>query len=166
MADIVTLDRYTPPPTGRPSNGNKLESTNFENTVLFLVSCFQYILVAAVFNIGPPYREPMWTNGTAHIRRFETAEQTQIIGWLMGSIGLLCLFNLVIIEWPPGFVSRVLNLMTVPGSGRGVLLVAVVVNVILSVVFEGYVAGWIGGVLRRGRRRTGKLYKVVEAGMR
>ncbi|KAJ3514325.1 hypothetical protein NLJ89_g2444 [Agrocybe chaxingu] len=56
---------YTPPPTSHPGEdgGNKLESTNFENSVLFLVSCFQYILVAAVFSIGPPYRKSMWTNG-------------------------------------------------------------------------------------------------------
>lgn len=41
----------------------KLHAKNFENTVLFLISCFQYILVAAVFSIGPPYRKSMWTNG-------------------------------------------------------------------------------------------------------
>lgn len=54
--------RYTAPPDS-PQEGDKLESTNFENTAVFLVSCFQYILVAAVFSIGPPYRKPMWTNG-------------------------------------------------------------------------------------------------------
>jgi len=56
--------RYTLPPANDPaSEGNNLESTNFENTVLFVISCFQYILVAAVFSIGPPYRRSMWTNG-------------------------------------------------------------------------------------------------------
>jgi magnesium-transporting ATPase (P-type) len=55
---------YTPPPTDEPGHGNNLESTNYENSVLFLVSCFQYILVAAVFSIGPPYRKSIWTNGT------------------------------------------------------------------------------------------------------
>lgn len=53
---------YTPPPDPDPVE-DKLESLNFENTTLFLISSFQYILVAAVFSIGPPYRRPMWTNG-------------------------------------------------------------------------------------------------------
>jgi cation-transporting P-type ATPase 13A2 len=56
------LFRYTPPPP--IVEGHELESPTYENTVLFLVSCFQYILVAGAFSIGPPYRKSMWTNGT------------------------------------------------------------------------------------------------------
>jgi hypothetical protein len=64
--EALFLDRYTPPPKNIPSHGgNKLQSTNYENSVLFLISCFQYILVAAVFSIGPPYRKSIWTNGAA-----------------------------------------------------------------------------------------------------
>lgn len=63
-ADLIEMSRYEPPPPADSnSDDDQLEATNFENSALFLVSCFQYILVAAVFSIGAPYRRPMWTNG-------------------------------------------------------------------------------------------------------
>ncbi|KAJ3028992.1 hypothetical protein HK097_005859, partial [Rhizophlyctis rosea] len=34
----------------------------FENSVVFLVSCYQYLSVAVVFSVGRPYRESMWRN--------------------------------------------------------------------------------------------------------
>lgn len=36
---------------------------NSENTALFLVSCFQYILMSVVLSVGPPFRKPMKSNG-------------------------------------------------------------------------------------------------------
>jgi hypothetical protein len=52
---------------------NRLQAANFENTVLFSLSCFQYILVAGVFSIGPPYRKPMWTNGGCQCQCLDVA---------------------------------------------------------------------------------------------
>ncbi|KAF4621315.1 hypothetical protein D9613_000774 [Agrocybe pediades] len=151
---------YTPPPTSIPSEGrdNKLESTNYENSVLFLISCFQYILVAAVFSIGPPYRKPMWTNG-----------------WLMFSMCLLSGFNILVLLGPPEVVARLLTLMDLPVSGRYTLFIAALINVGVSMGFEQWgasgVSTAVGAVTKwwhRGRRRVrdGKTYKVVEGGMR
>jgi cation-transporting ATPase 13A2 len=91
----------------------------------------------------------------------------------MASIGLLGLFNVAILLSPPQLISDMLTLMPVPHSGRWVLLCLVLVNVLLSLVFEQYgaryLAGWVGAVLRwhrSGRRRAGKAYKIVEGGMR
>ncbi|KIL68855.1 hypothetical protein M378DRAFT_190708 [Amanita muscaria Koide BX008] len=149
---------YQPPPTtSSQSNGNKLESTNYENTTLFLISCFQYVLVAAIFSIGPPYRKPMYTNI-----------------WLMLSIAVLSGFNIITLLAPPSSVSKWLNLVQLPLSGRMTLLVAVAGNVIASVMFEDWGVQNIAQMVGKwqkwygGRRRTwdGKAYKAVEGGMR
>ncbi|GKT50259.1 putative CDP-alcohol phosphatidyltransferase class-I family protein [Colletotrichum spaethianum] len=44
---------YIPPRV----NHDKSNIKNSENTVLFLVSCFEYILAGVVLNAGPPFRE-------------------------------------------------------------------------------------------------------------
>ncbi|KAK2047693.1 ATPase [Colletotrichum somersetense] len=41
---------------------DKSNIMNSENTVLFLVSCFEYILAGVVLNAGPPFREPALKN--------------------------------------------------------------------------------------------------------
>ncbi|KAJ6499197.1 hypothetical protein C8R45DRAFT_981502 [Mycena sanguinolenta] len=149
---------YTPPPPSDPSSeDDHLESTNYENSTLFLLSCFQYVLIAAVFSIGPPYRKSMWTNG-----------------WLMASVGLLTALNTLVLLAPPKPVSDLLTLMPLPTQGRIVLLCGAVVNAVLCMGFEQWgagtlvvVVGWIGKLSWRwrGRRKDGKIYKAVEGGM-
>ncbi|KAI0682979.1 Ca-transporting ATPase [Cytidiella melzeri] len=148
---------YSSPERKNPDDDDgKLAARNFENSALFLVSCFQYILVAAVFSIGPPYRRPMWTNV-----------------WLMVSIGSLTLFNVLVLLVPPPFIASVLELEDLPFSGRTTLLFAVVINVVLSLAFERWgaqavsqVVGYILNLRGKHRVKDGKTYKIVEGGMR
>ncbi|KAK2029441.1 ATPase [Colletotrichum zoysiae] len=49
---------YIPPRVEHDKSNIK----NSENTVLFLVSCFEYILAGVVLNAGPPFREPALKN--------------------------------------------------------------------------------------------------------
>jgi cation-transporting ATPase 13A3/4/5 len=35
---------------------------SFENSIVFLVSCYQYITAAIVFTVGPPYQASIWKN--------------------------------------------------------------------------------------------------------
>ncbi|KAL7281025.1 hypothetical protein ACG7TL_004327 [Trametes sanguinea] len=154
---VRSQEWYIPPVPKDPSTDDgKLESTNYENSALFLVSCFQYILVAAVFSIGPPYRKHMWTNG-----------------WFMVSMVCLSVFNLVVLLSPPGAIAKILELMALPLSARGTLLLAVVMNVLASMAFEQWgtqvvarVIGLFFELRRHHRVRDGKLYKAVEGGMR
>ncbi|THH06605.1 hypothetical protein EW145_g3970 [Phellinidium pouzarii] len=148
---------YTPPGDNNPDrDDDKLQATNYENTALFLISCFQYILVAAVFSIGPPYRKPMWTNGI-----------------FMLTITVIGLINMWLIFIPARPLVVLLELMELPLSARLALALGVVVNVALSTAFESWgttsVAGAIGlatDCFRSKRRiRDGKIYKSVENGM-
>jgi hypothetical protein len=164
------INRYiAPPPPNTSPEGNQLEATNYENSVLFLTSCFQYILVAAVFSIGPPYRKSMWTNGRPCV--FHITNHTEnFVGWLMFSMITLSLFNILVLLSPPQAAVVVLELMPLPASARSTLLLVVAINVVLSVIFEqmgsGVVAHMIGRLLQlrhpRRRVRDGNAYKAVE----
>ncbi|KAI0028394.1 P-type ATPase [Vararia minispora EC-137] len=142
---------YQTPPRQNPKDGdNHLQASNFENSTLFLVSCFQYILVAAVFSIGPPYRKPMWTNG-----------------WLILSLAALGLFNLLVLLSPPRLVAGILELVSLPDSARWLLLGVVASNVLASLAFERWMVPAISSAIsaffkhRRRRVRDGKAYKAV-----
>ncbi|XP_071946227.1 polyamine-transporting ATPase 13A3-like isoform X2 [Antedon mediterranea] len=54
-----------------------------ENTVIFVVSSFQYIIVAAAFSRGPPYRTPIWQNV-----------------WFLISLIVLCMYTAFMLFYP------------------------------------------------------------------
>lgn len=90
----------------------------------------------------------------------------------MISIGALTLFNILVLLAPPPFLVSILELENLPFSGRSTLLVAVVINIILSMSFERWgaavVAQTVGYFMDlRGKHRVkdGKTYKIVEGGM-
>lgn len=168
---VRTQPWYIPPPPNDPNaEGNQLESTNYENTVLFLISCFQYVLVAAVFSIGPPYRKPMWTNGRLMLvlEVYDADALRSVL--LMLSIGVLVIFSTIVLLVPTRFLSALLGLVHLPMSARFTLLLSAVLNAVLSMGFERWGAGAVASVigfaskLRKQRRtRDGKTYKAIES---
>ncbi|CAE6435987.1 unnamed protein product [Rhizoctonia solani] len=141
---------YTPPEPA-PGSG-ELRHDNYEDTTLFLISSYQYILVAAVFSIGPPYRKPMWTNGL-----------------LMVSIVALTAFSTFVLLAPPQSIRSLLDLMVIPTSAKRTLLVAAILNAAVCFAFERWnpVAGALEAVSRGSQRRVrgGLEYRAVEGGM-
>lgn len=51
---FVPLNRTVPAPDNLP---------NYENTVVFSLSSFQYLILAAAMSKGAPFRRPLYTNG-------------------------------------------------------------------------------------------------------
>lgn len=147
--------RYTPPVI----DPDELDITSYENTSLFLLSSFQYILVAAVFCVGPPYRKPLYTNR-----------------WLVLALVALSGFSLYTLFMPTtSFTFRLLEFIELPHEFHLELLLLIIANVGLSWAFEqvgaAAVAKWIGEMQRkwrrmRGRRKeSGKVYKAVQRSM-
>ncbi|KAI7870527.1 P-type ATPase-like protein [Spinellus fusiger] len=102
----------------------------YENTALFSLSSFQYILVAIVFSVGPPYRKPLWTNG-----RFILT---------LTALGALTTWTLI---YPHPFLKDLLELETLPLSFRAYILFIAALNFATSYTCERYLfpnlAGWI-----------------------
>ena len=119
----------------------------------------------------------MWTNGNDPISvscvSRTLTKSVSLPGWFMLSMVCLCLFNILVLLDPPTPVAKLLELMSLPGSARATLLLAVVINVLTSMAFEHYgtpavshVIGKLFELRRRQRVRDGKIYKTVEGGMR
>ncbi|TIB04331.1 hypothetical protein E3P88_01870 [Wallemia ichthyophaga] len=154
--DVRRQPWYEPPEV----NVDKLETRNYENSAIFIVSCFQYVLVALVFSVGPPFRQPLYTN-------------------LLFLLTLVVLFGcaVVILFLPSGAVFELLELMPFPWSYHLKLLGIVLVNVLVSLTYEKYaekkVAKYVGSVLRSWRHwrrgdysQSRKAYKHVEGNWR
>lgn len=88
----------------------------------------------------------------------------------MFSLAILGLINTVILLLPPKFTVILLELMILPYSARTTLLAGVVINIILSVMFERwgvqYLAQIVGSLIKmyqeHRRIRLEKAYKLVD----
>ncbi|XP_053539032.1 polyamine-transporting ATPase 13A3 isoform X1 [Ictalurus punctatus] len=95
---------------------------NYENTSLFYVSSFQYLIVAIVFSKGKPFRQPSYKN------------------WpFMVSVVSLYIFLLVIMLFPISDIDDALQIVCVPFNWRITVLIIVLVNAAVSVFVETFV---------------------------
>ncbi|KAG0341214.1 hypothetical protein BG000_009845 [Podila horticola] len=122
----------------------------FENTALFLLSCFQYLLVAIVFSVGPPFRKPMITN-----RPF-----------VIITAGLVIL-SAIMVLFPTAWISEVMELVKIPFSFRACILVMAGVNFALSFFCESFmfpiIARWIGERLNERQQKKLSRYQPPSA---
>ncbi|KAI8048155.1 uncharacterized protein B0P05DRAFT_564718 [Gilbertella persicaria] len=138
------LIRYKPP-VFDPDGDNIV---CLENTVLFLVSSYQYMLVAVVFSVGPPFRRPIWTNG-------------RLVLTLAVLVALTSWFVLA----PPTFVLDMMELEILPISFRWFILILSGLNLSVSLLCEKYLFSQFSDLLTliESKARLSKSgYRAVE----
>ncbi|XP_036067416.1 probable cation-transporting ATPase 13A3 isoform X2 [Oryzias melastigma] len=104
-------------------NGTDLDEhniQNFENTSLFYVSSFQYLIVAIVFSKGKPFRQPSYKNWP----------------FVLSTVGLY-IFLLFILFHPVESIDETLEIVCVPFEWRLKLFLIIIVNAAVSVLVEG-----------------------------
>ncbi|XP_072293964.1 polyamine-transporting ATPase 13A3 [Eucyclogobius newberryi] len=95
---------------------------NFENTSVFYVSSFQYLIVAIVFSKGKPFRQPSYKN------------------WpFVVSTLVLYIFLFFIMFYPIDTIDEFLEIVCVPFDWRIKLLLVIGVNAVVSVIMESFI---------------------------
>ncbi|RGB37802.1 hypothetical protein C1646_733303 [Rhizophagus diaphanus] len=137
---------YTPP--NIDPDGNNIAS--YENTILFLLSCYQYILIAAVFSVGPPYRKSMFSN----------------VPFILSTI-FLTLLTSFILFFPTSLMQQIFELVIIENYFKWWILFIATLDFIVSWLMEKYVFGRIAqciGILVNGKVKVQKkLYKKVQS---
>ena len=132
---------------------NKTSVKNSQNTALFLLSCFQYILSSIVLSTGPPFRQPMSHNLLFVITVVATS-----------------LFSLYMLLDPAQGLARFMQLTYLSVSFKGVIVGLAAAGLAAAWVGERKAFVWlargIGRVRGRGRGKRRKEYKVLMEGMR
>uniref|UniRef100_A0A3Q1IHW0 Polyamine-transporting ATPase 13A3 n=1 Tax=Anabas testudineus TaxID=64144 RepID=A0A3Q1IHW0_ANATE len=95
---------------------------NFENTSLFYVSSFQYLIVAIVFSKGKPFRQPSYKN----------------CPFMISTLSLY-FFLLFIMFHPVESIDEFLEIVCVPFEWRVKLFLIILVNAAVSVMVETFI---------------------------
>ncbi|NXA26080.1 AT132 ATPase, partial [Ibidorhyncha struthersii] len=121
---------------------------NYENTVLFCVTGFQYLILAVAMSKGYPFREPLYTN-------------------VLFLVVLILLFGLMIwlTLYPLGFPKSLLKLQGIDDLNFKLLLLGIAaLNFFAAFVLETALDHGLLSCLRKLRRRkvSKKLFKRLE----
>eukprot|EP00076_Gallus_gallus_P028647 XP_015152391.1 cation-transporting ATPase 13A2 isoform X2 [Gallus gallus] len=121
---------------------------NYENTVLFCISGFQYLILAVAMSKGYPFREPLYTN-------------------VLFLVVLMLLFGLLIwlTLYPLGFPKTLLKLQGIDDLNFKLLLLGIAtLNFFAAFVLETALDYGLLGCLRKLRRKkaSSKLFKRLE----
>uniref|UniRef100_A0A3Q3K787 Polyamine-transporting ATPase 13A3 n=1 Tax=Monopterus albus TaxID=43700 RepID=A0A3Q3K787_MONAL len=119
LSDACNMSSHINVPDHNDTEVDEHNIQNYENTSLFYVSSFQYLIVAIVFSKGKPFRQPSYKN------------------WpFVASVLCLYFFLLFIMFHPVESIDEFLEIVCVPFKWRVKLFLIILVNAGVSVVVE------------------------------
>ncbi|KAL3978996.1 nuclear receptor co-repressor 2 [Sarotherodon galilaeus] len=119
LTDVCNLTSHTEMDFGNETEEDEHNIQNYENTSLFYVSSFQYLIVAIVFSKGKPFRQPSYKN------------------WpFVLSAGSLYVFLLFILFFRVDVITGFMEIVCIPFEWRLRLLLIILVNAAVSVLVE------------------------------
>ncbi|NXK00593.1 AT132 ATPase, partial [Corythaixoides concolor] len=149
---------------------------NYENTVLFCITGFQYLILAVAMSKGYPFREPLYTNGedgAGHVDEEKTSnlhpppQPSSFSPSVLFLVVLVLLFGLMIwlTLYPLGFPKTLLKLQGIDDLNFKLLLLGVAaLNFFAAFVLETALDHGLLGCFRKLRRKktSKKLFKRLE----
>jgi cation-transporting ATPase 13A3/4/5 len=118
---------------------------SYENTVLFLLICYQLIFAALVVAVGPPYRKAWYTNVF-----FDTFTL------------MLFAISVYLTMAPADALEHILQFQTIPDWYRGMILGLGVAYFGLAWVYEKYMVPLLTKILKKaGPKKQKKIYKSI-----
>lgn len=128
-------------------NDENANTDSFENSSVFFLSTFQYLVICMVFSISKPFRQPLYTNL-----------------WFTISLIVLVAFSLFITLCEDDWVISWFGLEAgITEMYRLIILVAVTVNAIMSYLFERIVVWYVSQwwKLRKDRKKAIKQHEEI-----
>ncbi|ODA83826.1 hypothetical protein RJ55_02342 [Drechmeria coniospora] len=141
---------YIPPKLKHDESSIK----NSENTALFLVSCFEYVLSGVLLNAGPPFRQSIFYN------------------WpFMATIALTSAATLYMLLAPAHGLMKLMQLTRMSWDYKLFLAELGVMYLMMAWIFDKYLAVGLARFLAvareriTGRSKKRKAYKIIREGM-
>ncbi|CAK7567309.1 MAG: hypothetical protein SEPTF4163_005272 [Sporothrix epigloea] len=149
---VVRQQSWFIPPIIDPDKSN---IKNSENTALFLVTCFEYILAGVVLNAGPPFRQTMWQN------------------WpFVTTIAIVLLITVYMIFVPAHWLKELMELTKISWDFKMLLSILGVTYLILAMLAEKWALPAAARAIGKAKLaftkqpKKRKQYKLIQESMR
>lgn len=162
LSDLLGRDWYLPIALNTTTNEENI--VGMENTAIFGVSAFQYLILSFVFSQGPPYRTRIWANMPFLLSLVGLTIATIVI-LISPSLEITRAFELAVYNSQWGEANIVEAKDAVPWFYRASLLILVLIHFIIAYTIEEVVASSkllhrLLNIIRRKRQPKSKFKRL------